>query len=261
MIESFFRDLNLSGARYLLISGQASVLYGAATFSEDIDLWLEPSQQSIDLFRSVLRAHAAAFYKLTPPFELEIISRGHGFHFVLPQGGENDTFLDVMGCPPRTGLFVTALESSNLIETEWGLVPTIAIRDLVELKKTQRIEDYPVIGRLALVAATEGLADPEQLRWVVHNIFTLPELRRLFEEVPEILYLWPEDQEVEMRQLGVQIVGGAEVTEAAEKAVQDLLQRRLGACQEADRRYWRPIVAELRAFRRNNQLMREGEAV
>lgn len=38
MIESFFRSLELRGVDYLLSSRQATVLYGAATFSEDIDL-------------------------------------------------------------------------------------------------------------------------------------------------------------------------------------------------------------------------------
>jgi hypothetical protein len=34
MIASFFQSLEREGVAYLLISGQAAVLYGAATFSE-----------------------------------------------------------------------------------------------------------------------------------------------------------------------------------------------------------------------------------
>jgi hypothetical protein len=37
MIASFFQSLETHRVAYLLISGQATVLYGAATFSEDID--------------------------------------------------------------------------------------------------------------------------------------------------------------------------------------------------------------------------------
>ena len=40
MIASFFQNLDARHVEYLLISGQATVLYGAATFSEDIDLWV-----------------------------------------------------------------------------------------------------------------------------------------------------------------------------------------------------------------------------
>jgi hypothetical protein len=42
MIKNFFQSLEAGGVEYLLISGQATVLYGAATFSEDIDLWVNP---------------------------------------------------------------------------------------------------------------------------------------------------------------------------------------------------------------------------
>lgn len=44
MIESFFQSLERHSVEYLLISGQATVLYGAATFSEDVDLWVKPSR-------------------------------------------------------------------------------------------------------------------------------------------------------------------------------------------------------------------------
>jgi hypothetical protein len=261
MIESFFRDLDASGVKYLLISGQASVLYGAATFSEDIDLWLEPSQANLERFRSVLSAHEARFYKLTPPFELEIMRCGHGFHFILPEGSNETVFVDVMGCPPRVGTFGAARDRSNSFETEWGVIPTIGIWDLVELKKTQRIEDYPVIGRLVLAAALEGLTRVEEVGWALANIFTLPEFCRLFEEIPAVLDLWPEGQQVEVREFGLHAVLGEEAPAAVERAVTELFQRRISACQDADRTYWRPILAELRAFRRDNRLMQEGEPV
>ncbi len=46
MIANFFESLNHHPVEYLLISGQATVLYGAATFSEDIDLWLHPTEDN-----------------------------------------------------------------------------------------------------------------------------------------------------------------------------------------------------------------------
>lgn len=36
------------------------------------------------------------------------------------------------------------------METEWGTIPTIGIELLIELKKTQRLEDYPIISKLAV---------------------------------------------------------------------------------------------------------------
>ena len=187
--------------------------------------------------------------------------RGHGFHFILPEGSNETVFLDVMGCPPRTGTFGAARGRSKLLETEWGVIPTIGIWDLVELKKTQRIEDYPIIGRLVLAAALQGMTRVEEVGRALANIFTLPELCRFFEELPAVLDLWPEGQQVELHEFGLHAVRGEEAPGAVERAVQELFQRRVSACQDADRTYWRPIIAELRAFRRDNRLMQEGEPV
>jgi hypothetical protein len=90
MIESFFQNLKSGGAEYLLISGQATVLYGAATFSENIDLWVNPTAANAERFVAVLRSCAARYYKLTPPWTETWLARGHGFHFVLPEPGGPD---------------------------------------------------------------------------------------------------------------------------------------------------------------------------
>ncbi|HZI32849.1 MAG TPA: hypothetical protein VFF11_10945, partial [Candidatus Binatia bacterium] len=137
MIANFFQNLEQRGVEYLLISGQATVLYGAATFSEDIDLWINPSEQNRIRFLQALHDSRAQFYKLTPPFTVDHLQRGHGFHFVLA----GNIFLDVMGRPPRAGTFAEALATSRWMGTEWGVIRTIGIKSLVELKKTQRLED------------------------------------------------------------------------------------------------------------------------
>jgi hypothetical protein len=84
MIANFFQSLSQHGVEYMLISGQATVLYGAATFSEDIDLWLHPTEDNCSRFLAALRDRGARNYKLTPPLTVEHLVRGHGFHFVLP---------------------------------------------------------------------------------------------------------------------------------------------------------------------------------
>jgi hypothetical protein len=84
MIASFFHDLSDHGVEALLISGQAAVLYGAATFSEDIDLWINPTSDNCARFLSALRGCHARYYKLTPPFAVDHLLRGLGG---LPLGG------------------------------------------------------------------------------------------------------------------------------------------------------------------------------
>ena len=113
MIANFFQSLESLRVEYLLISGQATILYGAATFSEDVDLWVLPTDKNLEHFVSALRSVAATYYKLTPPLTVENLRRGHGFHFVLPGGPSGDVYLDVMGRPPRVGSFESAARARS----------------------------------------------------------------------------------------------------------------------------------------------------
>jgi hypothetical protein len=158
MIASFFQLLEASRVEYLLISGQASILYGAATFSEDVDIWLEPNPENVQRFVTVLRASGARYYKLTPPLVPSFLERGHGFHFVLP-GAPSEVYLDVMGKVPRVESYAHAVNEARYFETDFGRVHTVGIRELVEIKKTQRAEDYPIIGRLVLAEIGGDLGD------------------------------------------------------------------------------------------------------
>src|ERR1017187_7581483 len=186
MIANFFQSLDRNGVEHLLISGQATVLYGAATFSEDIDLWIKPARENRDRFIAALRDCRARYYKLTPPLTVENLQDGHGFHFLLPAGEAGGIYLDVMGNPPRAGAFAGAAATARRMETEWGAIRTIGLQPLVELKKTQRLEDYPIISKLAVAwfDQPECAATESDFSWALQNIFTLPELAIFFTEHP-----------------------------------------------------------------------------
>ena len=133
----------------MLISGQATVLYEAATFSEDIDLWVAPDADNWQKFIQALQKLEAKVYKLTPPIKPKFIQKGHGFHFeFLPTDKGNVWFLDVVGVVPRVGTFQKAWGNIEFYETEWGTIPVMGLRDLVEIKKTRRLENYPIISNL-----------------------------------------------------------------------------------------------------------------
>jgi hypothetical protein len=262
MIANFFQSLDRHGVEYLLISGQATVLYGAATFSEDIDLWLNSTEENRDRFLLALRDCRARYYKLTPPLTIENLQRGHGFHFILPGGGEDEIFLDVMGNPPRAGSFADALETARWMETEWGKIHTIGIKSLVELKKTQRLEDYPIISKLALA----WFDQPECARtgadfiWALQNIFTLPELAVFFAEHPAAVSIAIKKFNRDVAEFGKQLKTG-EVSESIEHSVEKFFQSRISETQLADRQYWREIIRELKELRAADKLMAEGEKV
>jgi hypothetical protein len=263
MIANFFQSLDRHGVESLLISGQATVLYGAATFSEDIDLWINPTESNRALFLTALHEAHACYYKLTPPFTSENLKHGHGFHFVLPGGETGEIFLDVMGQPPRAGSFASATATARRLETEWGTIRTIGIQPLVELKKTQRLEDFPIISKLAIAwfDQPECAHSEADLLWALQNIFTLPELTLFFTEHPSAVKVAVKNFNHEVGEFGRQLLAGEEVAENIERRVGELFQTRIADLQQADRRYWREIIYLLKELRAAGALMAEGEPV
>ena len=263
MIANFFRSLDRHGVEYLLISGQATVLYGAATFSEDIDLWLSPTHENSARFLAALRECGARYYKLTPALTLENLARGHGFHFVLAGHHEPEAYLDIMGAPPRVGSFAPAAAEAPSMDSEWGPLPTIGLRALVELKKTQRLEDYPIISKLAVAwfDQPECSNSAEDFIWALNNLFTLPELRIFFEEHPAALPAIGHGLPPEMREYAEQLISSGDVSEELANRINAGMQQHIVSLQQADRVYWRGIITELKQLRAAGKLMPEGGAV
>ncbi|HKY39854.1 MAG TPA: hypothetical protein VJN18_28150 [Polyangiaceae bacterium] len=264
MIGSFFQQLERSGVRYLLISGQATILYGAATFSEDVDIWLEPTDDNIGRLVLSLRQKQARYYKLTPVLERESLLRGHGFHFVVPAAaGALDLYLDVMGQPPRVGSFSEAILRARRIATDHGLIPTVGIKDLVEIKKTQRASDYPIIGRLALAHLADSAVPDHavELRWALDNVFGLTELRDVVAQRPQAFAALAPALPEPLAQAVAALCTSQDLPPAVEDEVDAWLGARTAPLRAADRRYWRPIIDELRQLKRSGRLLVEGSPV
>src|SRR5438132_9381810 len=133
-MRELFQNFDREHVEYLLIGGQATIIYGAADFTQDVDIWVRPDA---DNFRRLLRALAfsrARVHKLTPPLTLNWARRGHGFHFLVPDRKERVP-LDVMARPPRVGRFAAARNRARLENTDWGRLPIVAEEDLVLLKR------------------------------------------------------------------------------------------------------------------------------
>jgi hypothetical protein len=262
MIRSFFQHLEDHGVDWLLVSGQATILYGAATFSEDVDLWVDPTEQNLLRLRAALRASQARYYKLTPPLELEFAERHHGFHFVLPDAAGADWFLDVMASPPRVGAFETARRRSKTFDTEWGSLPTVGIPDLVELKKTQRPRDYPIITRLVLsqLLQMRGRLDQAQTTWALENVFTAGGLRTVVHDHAEIATALRSSIDAP-GEAARTWDGGAELTLDQEEALDSWLEGKMAPLRRADRAFWRPVIDELRHLRQGGRLAALGDPV
>ncbi len=262
MIRSFFQHLEDHAVDWLLVSGQATILYGAATFSEDVDLWVDPDAQNLDRLRAGLHASKARYYKLTPPLELEFAERHHGFHFLVPDDSGADWFLDVMACPPRVGAFKEACSRARTFDTEWGSLPTVGIPDLIELKKTQRPRDYPIVTKLALseIAQQTRPLDQAGTAWALDNVFTLAGLRtvvRDYDELAVVLQARADAVGDAARTWGA----GAELSLEQEENLDAWFEFKMAPLRRADRVFWRPVIDELRILRQSGRLAVEGSPV
>ncbi|KAF0125017.1 MAG: hypothetical protein FD189_1984 [Elusimicrobia bacterium] len=260
MIKNFFRGLNASGARYLLISGQAAVIYGAVTFSEDIDLWVSPEAENWKKFRAVLAKTGARIYKLTPELSPEFVLKGHGFHFTFPRSsGEPEWYLDVMGVVPRAGGFERAFNCKEVYRTAWGVLPVIGLRELVELKKTRRLADYPVISGLARTEH-ERLSRKHitagDWRWILSNSFEAEDIIRYLKnggarkiagqlKRPCLPFC--------LKAAENPVSGGAHMPAAAREIAFEIESLR-----QKDRLYWQPVLDELRYLTSKKLLLNKG---
>jgi hypothetical protein len=229
-----FRSFDRFGVEYLLISGQACILYGASEFSEDVDIWTRPTASNAANLMRALAACDAVVHKLTPPMTPATMRRGHGYHYKLPDVRQ-PLFLDVMPRPPRVGPFAAAARRARRMQSLWGPVRVVAVSDLIELKKTRRLADYDVITnlvRLALEAVHRPA--PELLRWAAANAF---------------------DAEVRAELLGR--LGRRPSVEQCRRAI----GREIAQLQAADTAHWRRRIADLRRWRRERSLLVEGTPV
>ena len=209
-------------------------------------------------FLGALEQNMASVYKLTTPLTIEYLGRGHGFHFLLP--GPDTVFLCVMGKPPRSPSFNQAVAQSNLIDSEWGQIPTIGIRHLVEIKKTQRLADYPIIGKLILCGLrTLSRSSDAGYSWAINNTFALPELKTLLDEFPEVLS-GLQDHSVARDNLERLMINDDSDIEL-ECSLEAELTQRILACQQADRAYWRDIICELKLLRSRGEIIPEGTLI
>jgi hypothetical protein len=261
-MRNFFRGLERYQVRYLLVSGQAAVLYGAALFSEDIDLWVEPSEENWEALHSCLREQKARYHKLTPPLTTEYARKGHGFHFLVPCESGEEFYLDIMGQPPRVASFPECMERAASLESEWGRLPVIGISDLVEIKKTQRLRDYPVISRLALqsINVTMDNVSEEKLHWAWQHLFELDDAERFASHIHVSKPGWLPLEEPGRTWMELFLSGNDREVEVDARLEEDMLER-MAAYRRADRFFWQEIITELRLLRSRGKLCPEGENV
>jgi hypothetical protein len=259
-MRSLFRAFDAGRVRYLVISGQASVLYGGAFFTQDLDLWVKPMVENVRVLLIALARLRARVHKLTPPLSVRNLKRGHGFHFLVPQRGNPPLYLDIMGQPPRVSGFASAWRRRVRMPTPWGSLPVVSIHDLIELKKTNRPSDYEVISRLTMIQLQkERRPSVRLIRWALERVFRFEDLWSIVASHPDlVLRAHPPPAARLLLRIRTQ-EREPDLSDIAKTSA--LLLRFAERLQDQGRRYWHPRLDELRRLRAAGELLPEGTPV
>ena len=125
--------------QYLIIGGQACILYGGAEFSRDIDFSIMPSSESLEKWRKAL-ADLQAEPIFLPSFEQKYLEKGHGCHFRCHHPEAKGLRVDIIGRMQGCDEFPLLWKRRTVFDLP-GIedVNVISLPDLVQSKKTQRI--------------------------------------------------------------------------------------------------------------------------
>lgn len=233
-----------SGARTLLMGGQACVFYGAAEFSRDLDLLVLVDPANLERLRvALVDLHAESI--AVPAFEAVHLRRGHGVHFRCRREDVAGLRIDLMAALRNGPEFEEMWNRRTTIEFEGETVDLMALEDLVDAKKTQRDKDWPMIRRLMEQSyfgqlQAGNMPPPELIGFWLRELRT-PEL------LIEAAAAWPEAARALQpgRPAVAEAIGGdaSRVEVALEEEEREERRR--------DREYWRPLKAELEQLRRS----------
>ena len=138
--------LNDAGAKYLVIGGIACVLHGYARATSDVDILIERTPENA---QQVLAGLAAVGYGFAREWGAEEILRRP---------------ITVIGDDPAVAVFTVAWRvkyeqaapNSLTIEVDGVPIPVISIEDLIETKRTGRLQDAADIEVLEEIRRLRG---------------------------------------------------------------------------------------------------------
>jgi hypothetical protein len=231
-------SIRKSGAKTLLMGGQACVFYGAAEFSRDLDLLILVDSDQMNRLLSALD-ELDADPVAVPPFSSAHLQRGHAVHFRCKRADVAGLRIDLIAALRGVAPFHELWDRRTTFEIGGEAVDVLALPDLVLAKKTQRDKDWPMIRRLVESAyvSSEGSRSREQVEFLFRELRSPELLIALAAENPDLAAS-------QVRPAVVAAIAGDRETLERELQIEEAEQRRL------DRIYWDPLKRELEQLRR-----------
>ena len=159
--------LNKYKVKYLLIGGQACIIYGAAEFSRDSDFVILSTPDNLARMHTALKAmKAKPIY--VPILNEKYLNTGHACHFrcgiIDVQGLRIDVMAKLRGCDEFSALWKRRKQLS--LKTG-GILNVISLQDLVISKKTQRDKDWLMLKRLVAndIILKKYKASLDRIKW------------------------------------------------------------------------------------------------
>lgn len=147
-IRKVLSILHSCGVRFMLMGGQACILYGAAEFSRDTDIVILAKAANLRRLRSALSQLGAECIAV-PPLSLPYLRKGHAVHFRCHLPETKNIRLDIMSklrnVPSFNALWKRRTTVAVAGNEKYDLV---SLPDMVQIKKTQRDKDWLMLRRL-----------------------------------------------------------------------------------------------------------------
>ncbi len=123
---AFIRALNTAGARFMLIGGFAGIAHGNVRYTQDMDIWVEPTRENAGCVLRVLND----FGWINPP-SLEALTQSER-HF---RTGEVPTMINLSTGVGTVFRFAPYFERSLTINIADVTLQVLGLDDLIEIKK------------------------------------------------------------------------------------------------------------------------------
>lgn len=235
------RVMQEEGVEYLLVGGQACVIYGAAEFSKDVDFVVLADMKNFNCLRKVSSKLEAAVIAV-PPFEKEYLDEGLAIHLRCGLMGVEGFRVDLMSEMRGVAPFACLWKRRTTIQAGDLEFNVMSVRDLVQSKKTQRSKDWPMIQRLVEVhylRRKDNKPSQDDIKFWLLEMRTV----EMIVEVTQRFKAEAQEQLVKRSLLQAAIDGDQD-------AVRKELTEETEAEREVDRLYWEPLKARLGELRR-----------
>ncbi|MBN2035438.1 MAG: hypothetical protein JW768_01730 [Chitinispirillaceae bacterium] len=226
--------------RFLLIGGQACVLYGGSEFSRDTDLAVLPDRENLERLMKALKQLQAEKIAI-PDMSIDALQKGHAVHFRCKHPDVLDMRIDIMSIFRNAPAFETMWDRRTTMDLGDGIeVDVISLPDLIGIKKTQRDKDWFHIRRLIEAHYMENKENrsPDNASFWLTESRTPTMLRYLFKEFSDIATV------ISQKRTILKLL-----PECSDDQLSQALADEEKLFRDADRKYWQPLLEELETLR------------